>query len=102
MESFYLGGVFLVLPMVGNFAIRAVGDARVPAVILTISSLINIVLDPLLIFGLLGFPRLELRGAAIATVIANGVAFIASAAILHRREHLIRLRYFSTAKLCVF
>src|SRR5690606_12400468 len=51
------------------------------------------VLDALLIFGLLGFPRLELRGAAIATVVANGVAVVLSILILHRREHLIRARY---------
>jgi putative MATE family efflux protein len=94
MEIFYLGGVFLILPMVGNFAIRAVGDARVPAVLLIISAVVNLVLDPLLIFGLLGFPRLELRGAAIATVVANVVTCVASLMILHQREHLIRSRYF--------
>src|SRR5690606_5457936 len=93
MEIYYFGGFLLILPLVGNFAIRSVGDARVPALILGISALVNVALDPLLIFGLWGFPRLELRGAAIATVIANGVTVIASLWILHRREHLIRLRY---------
>lgn len=93
MQVFYYGGVFMILPMVGNFSMRAAGDARVPAVILTTSALINIALDPVMIFGLLGFPRLELRGAAIATVIANGVTVLASIAILRYREHLIRARY---------
>ncbi|HEX7079682.1 MAG TPA: MATE family efflux transporter [Gammaproteobacteria bacterium] len=93
MEVYYFGGFLLILPLVGNFAMRSVGDPRVPAVILTLSALLNIVLDPLLIFGLLGFPRLELRGAAIATLIANGATVVASVYILHRREHLIRARY---------
>lgn len=93
MEVYYFGGFFMILPMVGNFAMRAAGDARIPAVILTTSALINIVLDPLLIFGWLGFPRLELRGAAIATVFANGTTVVASVAILYWREKLISPRY---------
>lgn len=99
MEVYYFGGFLLILPMVGNFAMRAAGDARIPAVILTTSALINIVLDPLLIFGLFGFPRLELRGAAIATVFANGVTVLASIAILYWKEHLIRARYLNPAQI---
>jgi putative MATE family efflux protein len=95
MEVFYFGGFLLVLPMIGNFAMRAAGDARIPAVILTTSAVINVVLDPILIFGWFGFPALELRGAAIATVIANGVTVVASIAIMYRRENLIRFRYLS-------
>jgi MATE family, multidrug efflux pump len=93
MEVFYFGGFLLVLPMIGNFAMRAAGDARLPAVILTTSAAVNIVLDPILIFGWFGFPALELRGAAIATVIANGVTVVATIVILYRRENLIRFRY---------
>jgi putative MATE family efflux protein len=95
MEVYYFGGFLLILPMVGNFAMRAAGDARVPAAILTISAVINIVLDPILIFGWFGLPPLALRGAAIATVIANGVTVVASIAVLYRRENLIRLKYLS-------
>ena len=96
MRPVYLGSVLFILPMVGNFALRATGDAKVPAIILSISAIVNIVLDPLLIFGLFGFPRLELEGAAIATVFANAVTVIASLTILHRREKLISGRYVSS------
>ena len=99
MRIYYLGGVFLVLPMVGNSAIRATGDAKIPGIIMTIAALFNIVLDPLLIFGLAGFPRLELEGAAIATVIANAGTFLAAFAILYWRERLIRFRFVSIHKL---
>ncbi|MBN1240849.1 MAG: MATE family efflux transporter [Gammaproteobacteria bacterium] len=99
MEVYYFGGFLLILPLVGNFAMRAVGDARLPALILSISALANIILDPLLIFGWFGLPRLELRGAAIATVIANGITVIASLAILYRREHLIRARFLLPARI---
>ena len=71
MIIWYPGMVFLVMPMVANASIRASGDTKLPALIMTLGTLINMVLDPLLIFGLWGFPRWELKGAAVATVIAR-------------------------------
>ena len=39
-------------------------------------AIINIILDPILIFGLFGFPRLEVLGASIATVIGQSCACV--------------------------
>ncbi len=99
MRVYYVGSAFVILPMVGNFAIRATGDALAPSVIMVFSALINIVLDPLLIFGLLGLPRLELAGAAIATVISNVATVVASIAVLYYRERLILPRHLLPAGL---
>ena len=93
MRVFYFGSAFVILPMVGNFAIRATGNALAPSVIMVFAALTNIVLDPLLIFGLFGFPRLELAGAAIATVVTNFATVVASIAVLYYRERLILPRY---------
>lgn len=90
MRIWYFGMLFLVVPMVGNAAIRATGDTRFPAAIMGVAALTNIILDPLLIFGLWGFPRLELQGAAIATVVSRAITFIAALAVLIFREKLIR------------
>ena len=79
--------------MVGNFAIRATGNALAPSLIMVFAAVTNVILDPLVIFGLLGFPRLELAGAAIATVVANVATVVASAAVLYYRERLILPRY---------
>ena len=95
MRVYYVGSAFLILPMVGNFAIRATGDALAPSLIMVFAAVTNVVLDPLLIFGLLGFPRLELAGAAIATVIANVATVAAAVAVLYYRERLILPRYLS-------
>ena len=57
--------------MVFGFTWRAVGDFVTPAVLMALSVTANIVLDPLLIFGLGPFPRLEMRGAALATVLSQ-------------------------------
>lgn len=89
MKIWYMGVIFVVIPMVGNNAIRACGDTLIPSIIMITSTIINVILDPLLIFGLWGFPRLELAGAAIATVIARAGAMVLSLAILTFKEKLV-------------
>ncbi|MEH6626543.1 MAG: MATE family efflux transporter [Motiliproteus sp.] len=71
MEIWYLGLPGLITPMVCMAAIRANGMSKVQSYIMISSSLANIALDPILIFGLLGAPRLELTGAALATIIVR-------------------------------
>lgn len=91
MVIWYLGFGLLVLPMVGNGAIRASGNSWFPSLIMMIGAGVNIILDPLLIFGLWEFPRLELEGAAIATVIARGMTLLAGMAVLHFRERMLTI-----------
>ncbi|MBD3647355.1 MAG: MATE family efflux transporter, partial [Pseudomonadales bacterium] len=71
MDVWILGLVFFTLPMVGSTILRSVGNARLPGYIMTTSSLIQIVLAPLLIFGLLGFPELGFVGSAWAFIICG-------------------------------
>lgn len=54
-------------------SLRARGRADLEARIITTAAVINLVLDPIFIFGLFGFPRLEVMGAALATLVANGI-----------------------------
>lgn len=89
MRIWYFGMVFLVVPMVGNSAIRAAGNTLTPSIIMTLSAAVNIVLDPLLITGALGFPRLEIQGAAIATVIARATTLVAALLVLRFKENLL-------------
>jgi putative MATE family efflux protein len=89
MVPWYLAVGFLVIPMVGNGILRAGGDTRTPMIIMLVSSLINMGLDPLLIFGLGPFPRLELQGAAIASGISWAFVLVTSLGLLHWRERLI-------------
>ena len=91
MLIWYPGMVFLVIPMVTNAAIRATGNTRFPALIMIIGTSLNFLLDPILIFGWFGVPRLELKGAAIATVIARAITLVASLVIVHFKERLLDL-----------
>ena len=92
MEIWYIGMIFLVIPMIGNSAIRASGNTATPSVIMTIAAVVNIVLDPILILGLAGFPRLELQGAALATVISRATSLVAALLVLYFKERMICLK----------
>lgn len=92
MAIYYVGATFICMPIVGNAAMRASGDTKVPATILCTAAIANALIDPVLIFGLFGFPRLELQGAAISTVLANGVAMLAGFYVLKRKD-MIGLPY---------
>lgn len=92
MKIWYLGVPLVVVPMIGNNAIRSLGDTKTPSFVMIISALINIILDPLLIFGVGIFPELGVRGAAIATVIARGLTFFVSLYVLIIREKVISLK----------
>ncbi|MCK4798400.1 MAG: MATE family efflux transporter [Spirochaetes bacterium] len=89
MTIWYIGVPFVVLPMVGNNAIRATGDTLMPSIIMFVAVTVNLVLDPLLIFGYGFFPKLGLAGAAIATVIARAITFLVSFWILYFRDKMI-------------
>jgi len=61
-----------------SFALRAIGDTKTPTVINSIAIILNVILDPLLIFGIGPFPRLEILGAALGTIISYSIASILS------------------------
>jgi len=89
MTVWYLGVFFMVLPMMAGDIIRATGDTVRPSLIMMTSAGINIVLDPILIFGLAGIPALGIQGAALATLLARSVSCVAVLTVLHRRHRLI-------------
>ena len=69
-------------------SIRARGNALLESKIIAFSALLNLVLDPLFIFGWLGFPRLEIQGAAVATLISVSIMLVFTIWHLHRRLHV--------------
>jgi putative MATE family efflux protein len=90
MSIYYYGSFFLIVPMIGNSVLRASGDAKTPSMLMTAGALFNVILDPILIFGWGPIPRMELEGAAYATVSANALAGIVSFSVIYFRDHLIR------------
>lgn len=89
MTVWLIGIPLVVLPMIGNNAIRASGDTLWPGIIMAIAAGINAILDPIFIFGLWGFPRMEMQGAALATVISRLLTLVGSLVILHYRKQML-------------
>ncbi len=77
--------VFAYLSIIEITAMYALGDTRTPMRITMITTAVNILLDPLLIFGWLGFPRLGVLGAGVATVVAYGLSSALGLGVLLRR-----------------
>jgi putative MATE family efflux protein len=99
MTVWYAGLAVVMLPMVANNAMRGAGDTVWPAVIMLVAAAINVVLDPIFIFGWWGFPALGLTGAALATVVSRSLTLVASLAVLHWRKQMIALGRFRLREL---
>ncbi len=91
MSIAFFGSAFIVGPMVAGNLLRALGDARLPGITMVMGAIINLILDPFLIFGIGPFPRMELAGAALATVLSNVSAVFIMGWIMVFREKLILL-----------
>ena len=74
MPVWALSFPFLVVMMITNAIFRARGDGLTAPAIMTLAAVVNIALDPLLIFGLWGLPELGTQGAALATAIGRVLA----------------------------
>lgn len=92
MRIWYFSAIMVVVPMVGNNAIRATGDTKTPSLIMIISAVFNIILDPVFIFGFGPVPPMGVEGAAIATAIARTISFTSALYILYHREKLITIK----------
>jgi putative MATE family efflux protein len=80
------GAPQIIFALVVSSLIRGSGDAVKPMVIMITASVVNIILDPFMILGLGPFPEMGVRGAALATVIAQSVgASIALSFLLGRK-----------------
>lgn len=66
-----IGFVFFFINPIFTAIFNGYGDSKTPFIINSVGLIINVILDPLLILGIGPFPRLEVIGAAIATVIAQ-------------------------------
>ncbi len=89
MIILYAGVPLIVVGMVGMSSMRATGDTRLPSKLMIGAALLNVVLDPIFIFGVGPIPSLGLNGAAVAGVIARGAAFIGTIYLLLHKLDMI-------------
>lgn len=82
------GMVFYCINPVFSAIFNGYGESRTPFIINSIGLIINMILDPLLILGVGPFPRLEVAGAALATVLAQAVVTITFVLVAKRKPKL--------------
>ena len=93
----YLRIIFLAIPFLFSYAfvmmiLRGAGDSKTPMMFSLLSVALDIVLNPLLIFGVGPLPRMGIAGSAASTLIANVISLGALITHLHARKHFLVLR----------
>lgn len=84
-------GVFIHLVI--EKTLQATGNMITPMFLQLFGAVTNIILDPIMIFGLFGFPELGVRGAAIATVIGQYVSMICAIIVVLRKKQIVHISF---------
>ncbi len=87
------GSILLFILMTIMFAFNSEGDTLTLTKLFALSTLVNIILDPLLILGWFGFPALGISGAAIATLISQSIFIIIGIYLLSRENRIVTFRF---------
>lgn len=94
LDIYLPGTVLFTASMVCGSIMRANGSANIPGAIMTISAMINLILDPIFIFGWFGFPAMELAGAATAMTLTRLGTLIVSLWYISRGGMVLQNRLF--------
>jgi putative MATE family efflux protein len=92
----YMEIISLGLPFLFGFTVfialmRGAGDTVTPMLVMLGTVILNVALDPLLIFGVGPFPQLGVEGAAVATIFARGSAMVVGLWLMLRGSHGIQI-----------
>jgi len=86
--------LFIFVQMTAEKILQATGSMILPMICSLMGACVNIALDPILIFGLLGAPEMGVTGAAVATVISQTLSFSLGMYILFRKNHQVKVRIY--------
>ena len=87
-----IGSLFLNVQVVIEKILQSTGNMIAPMICGLTGAIVNIALDPILIFGLLGMPKMGVAGAAIATVSGQLCGMLVGVLIMIKGEHLVQVK----------
>lgn len=92
MRIVCIGSFFVHLQIQLEKVLQSTGNMVAPMVCSLTGAAVNIVFDPILIFGLLGFPEMGVAGAAIATVFGQFCSLIVGIVLMVKGDHLVNMQ----------
>jgi putative MATE family efflux protein len=88
-----VGATAMYIPMIANSILRGEGNTFIPMITMLIGSIMNIILDPLFIFGYGFFPRMGIEGAAVATVLSRIISGSFIVYMLFKGENQVKVSF---------
>ena len=85
---FIIGFPMLYIMALQDRIFAAYGDTKTSTIIMTCALLINLVLDPILIFGWFGMPEMGIKGASVATIISETIGVAIRLYYLRKKEYI--------------
>ena len=92
LQIICIGSLFLNIQVVLEKVLQSTGNMVAPMKCSLTGAVVNIVLDPILIFGMFGLPKMGVAGAAIATITGQMCGMIMGITIGIRGEHLVKIK----------
>ncbi|MCG0276688.1 MAG: MATE family efflux transporter [Thermosediminibacteraceae bacterium] len=93
MNIFFSGLIFTFAYNAVSAVLRGFGDSKTPLLFLFYATVINIILDPIFIFGYGVLPKMGVNGAALATVLSQAVSFYLAVRHLNKTNHVLSFRF---------
>ena len=100
MRIITIGSIFVLVQVTTEKILQATGNMLFPMLCSIVGAATNIVLDPILIFGIGPFPQMGVTGAAVATIIGQLFSMILGQILLFRKDHqvVVKVRGFKMEK----
>ncbi len=92
MRIVTIGSLFVLVQVTTEKILQATGNMLFPMLCSIAGAVTNVILDPILIFGIGPFPRMDVAGAAVATVIGQLVSMLLGQYLLFKKDHQVTVK----------
>ncbi|MCK4248166.1 MAG: MATE family efflux transporter, partial [Candidatus Omnitrophica bacterium] len=93
MRILFGGGLVMLLGFLISVILYGAGDAVTPMLIMILTTVVNMIMDPVFIFGWRGIPAMGVNGAALATVLAQAIGCIWGLKVLLTGQSHIHIKF---------